>query len=158
MEKVAEIQELLRAANKTVSTAESITAGHLQSRIASVSGASDVFKGGITAYWKSAKVGLLGVDDALAEKTNCVDEEIARQMALGALRRFHTDYALATCGYAEREDGGPYAYVAVARAPAEILLCTRIELSGSRIEAQREAAERALSKFHELLRNEAGCH
>lgn len=156
MNNVAEILDLLRTADKTVATAESITAGHLQSRLAAVSGSSDVFQGGITAYQRAVKVGLLRVDEALAERTDCVDEEVARQMALGALKLFQADYALATCGYAEREDGDPYAYFAIARAPAEILFSTRIELSGSRIEAQKEAAERTLKTFLELLCNETG--
>ncbi len=142
----------LKADGKTVAAAESITAGHVQSMLASVSGSSAVFKGGITAYQRSVKVELLGVDDALARRTDCVDETIARQMALGALRLFNSDYALATCGYAEEENGAPFAYYAVAQAPNRILTSARIELSGNRIEAQKEAAIAVLRALLDLLR------
>ncbi len=112
--------------------------------------------GGITAYQRSIKVEQLDVDDILACRTDCVDEEVARQMATGALKLFHSNYALATCGYAERKEGKPYAYYAIAQAPSGILLSARIELAGNRIEAQRKAAQVVLEKFHELLRNKAG--
>ncbi|MBN2684446.1 MAG: CinA family protein [Pontiellaceae bacterium] len=147
-----QILQHLKAAGKTVVAAESITAGHVQRMLASVSGSSAIFKGGMTAYQRSVKVNLLGVDDELARRTDCVDEEIARQMALGALRLFNADYALATCGYAERENGMPFAYYAVAQAPDRILTSSRIELSGSRIEAQKETARAVLSALLNQLR------
>lgn len=152
MNTAEEILHHLKAAGKTVAAAESITAGQVQCMLALVSGSSAVFKGGITAYQRSVKVDLLGVDDELARQTDCVDEEIARQMALGALRLFNADYALATCGYAERETGVPFAYYAVTQAPDRILTSARIELSGNRIEAQKEAARAALTALLDLLR------
>jgi len=152
MNTAEQILQHLKAAGKTVAAAESITAGHVQSMLASVSGSSAIFKGGITAYQRAVKVDLLGVDDELARRTDCVDKEIARQMALGALRLFNADYALATCGYAETETGAPFAYYAVAQAPDRILTSARIELSGSRIDAQKEAAHAALTALLHLLR------
>ena len=146
-----QILQLLKVAGKTVAAAESITAGHVQRMLASASGSSAVFKGGITAYQRSVKVELLGVDDTLAQQTDCVDEEIARQMALGALRLFNADYALATCGYAETENGAPFAYYAVAQTPDRILTSARIELSGNRIEAQKDTARAALSALFDHL-------
>ncbi len=147
------IKELLEKSRTTVSTAESISGGHLQSMLTAVSGASAVFKGGITAYQLPVKVELLNVDPALAEKTDCVDEEVARQMALGALKLFKTDYALATCGYAELAGGKPYAFFAIAQAPGTILYSGQIELSGNRVEAQQQTAETTLEKFNALLQS-----
>ncbi len=124
--------------------------------LTSVSGASDVFMGGITAYQRSIKVEQLDVDDILARRTDGVDEEVARQMALGALKLFHTDYALATCGYAERKEGNPYAFYAIAGAANGILISEHIELKGSRTEAQDEAARTVLEAFCKLLGDKAG--
>ncbi|WP_372807009.1 CinA family protein [Pontiella sp.] len=151
-----EIKALLLEAGKTVSVAESITAGRVQALLTSESGVSKVFKGGISAYQAPVKVELLGVDAALAERTDCVDEEIARQMATGALKLFRSDYAIATCGYAERPDGNPYAFFAIAQEPGTILHSERIELSGNRTDVQQEAAQRALKTFSNLLRIAAG--
>ena len=153
MSTIAEILNLLRAEGKTISTAESITTGYLQSMLASVSGASDVFKGGITAYTLPVKVELLNVDEVLAKKTNCIEEEIACQMAQGALKLFKTDYAIATCGYAEIDEGNPYAFFAIAEAPTSILYSNRIELHGDRIAAQKQTAKHALEKLHKLLQS-----
>jgi nicotinamide mononucleotide (NMN) deamidase PncC len=53
---------LLREPRLTLAVAESVTAGHVQSRVAAVSGASGFFLGGVTAYSLEQKVKLLGVD------------------------------------------------------------------------------------------------
>ncbi len=156
MNPIEEILRLLRAAKETVATAESVSVGYLQTMLGSVSGASDVFKGGLTAYWRSVKVDQLGVDDELAQRTDCVDEEIARQMALGAMEMFQSTYALATCGYAEQDEGKPHAFYAIAHAQKGLLCSRRIELSSGRIHAQQEAAQIVLDRFLELLRNKAG--
>lgn len=152
-----QIRKLLFDAGKTVCTAESITAGHLQTLLASVSGASDVFTGGITAYKLPVKSAVLGVDADLGEKTNCVDPEVACQMAKGALALFKSDYAVATCGYAEKYEeqaiDAPFAFIAIAEKGEDEVFCTRAELSGDRIAAQQEAAAKAMHEFLTLLRN-----
>lgn len=152
MNTIVEIVDRLRAAGKTVATAESITSGHLQTELASISGASDVFKGGLTAYQLPIKVKLLYVDQELAVKTDCIDIEVARQMARGALNLFGSDYAIATCGYAEQKEGSPYAFFAIVDAAGAIACSERVELSGGRVEAQKQAARLALETFKELLR------
>ncbi len=85
----------------TLSVAESLTAGHLQAQLSSVSGASRYFAGGVTAYTLQQKVKLLGVNRQRAEADRCVSEGIALEMAQGAATLFATDLALATTGYAE---------------------------------------------------------
>ncbi|MDF7825654.1 CinA family protein [Pontiellaceae bacterium B12227] len=158
MSKTAEhIQKLLLKEKKTVSTAESITAGLLQSELASVSGSSKTFKGGITAYKLSVKAKLLNVDIDLAHDTDCVDEEVARQMAIGALKLFESDYAIATCGYAEKYEEqdikSPFAFYAIADIKQNVIFSTRVELAGKRVEAQKQTAQLALKRFLELLNN-----
>lgn len=114
---------LLREPRWSVAVAESLTCGHVQGLLGSVSGASNYFLGGLTAYSLEQKVALLGVDRASAEAVNSVSGEVARQMALGALARFGADWAVATTGYAEPAlDQGveePFAYWAVARRHGE---------------------------------------
>lgn len=110
---------LVRDPLLTLSVAESLTAGLVQSRIASVSGSSAYFLGGITAYSLEQKVKQLGVRRALAGPVNCVSPAVAAQMARGAAVRFGSDIAVATTGYAEpspewRVDE-PFACWAIAR-------------------------------------------
>ncbi len=87
--------QLLRRPRLTLAAAESLTAGHVQARIAAVSGSSAYFRGGVTAYALEEKARLLGVDRAAAKKVNCVSAAVAEQMAVGALKLFRTDLAVA---------------------------------------------------------------
>lgn len=159
---ISEILNLLRNNGKTIATAESITAGHVQSMLASVSGASDVFKGGITAYKQSVKTDVLAVNTTLATQTDCVDPEIARQMAKGALNLFNSDIAVATCGYAEpcpkQQIYQPFAYLVVAErgegTSSVIREEKRVNLSGSRSEAQKLAASIAISMLRDTLKTD----
>jgi nicotinamide-nucleotide amidase len=92
---------LLRPPRLTLAVAESLTSGRIQSRIGAISGASNFFLGGLTAYTLDQKVRHLGVDHASAKAVNCVSAEVAAQMARGACALFGSDLTLATTGYAE---------------------------------------------------------
>ncbi|MCY9861150.1 nicotinamide-nucleotide amidohydrolase family protein [Vibrio coralliirubri] len=112
--KIQEIHDTLKRANLTIATAESITAGLLQDALAKVSGASRVFRGGITAYDIDTKEDLLGIDRVNAEDCNCVSESTVREMAQGACELFRTDVGIATTGYAEPHQSNlPQAYYAI---------------------------------------------
>jgi nicotinamide-nucleotide amidase len=92
---------MLRKPRLTLAVAESLTAGHLQAQIASVSGASDYFLGGMTAYSLDQKVKLLGVNRAHARRVNCVSRRVVVEMAYGVMEKFGADLSAATTGYAE---------------------------------------------------------
>ncbi|WP_404424375.1 CinA family protein [Nibricoccus sp. IMCC34717] len=85
----------------SLAVAESLTCGHLQALLGSVSGASAWFRGGVTAYTLAQKVALLGIDRAHAAEVDCVSERVAREMAAGARRLFSAAVGLSTTGYAE---------------------------------------------------------
>lgn len=84
-----------------LAAAESLTCGRVQAAIGAVSGASEFFRGGITAYGLEAKVRHLGVDAAEAWAFNCVSAAIAERMARGACELLGADVGVATTGYAE---------------------------------------------------------
>ncbi len=92
---------LLRPPRLTLAVAESLTSGRLQAKIGAISGASNFFLGGLTAYTLDQQVRHLRVDRASAKAVNCVSAEVAAQMARGACELFGSDLALATTGYAE---------------------------------------------------------
>lgn len=143
----------------TLAVAESLTAGHLQARVASVSGASNYFLGGLTAYSLEEKVRLLGVDRVLAEATDCVAREVAEQMARGVCALFGANVGVATTGYAEPAvDKGvpvPFAWWAVAVRKSESFFARsgRVEVSGAaRVEVQRRVAEAVLGEIAKVVR------
>ena len=114
---VYDLGQLLREKDWRLCVAESVTVGRLQSTIGSVSGASDFFEGGITAYNLEQKVRHLGVDRDEAAASNCVSSAVCRQMARGACALFEADLAISTTGYAEPDPyydvHHPFAYVSI---------------------------------------------
>ena len=100
-----EINEILWRTHKTISTAESCTAGKISSILTGTPGASAYFKGGLVAYTNEVKIQMLGVDSEVIDAHTAVCEEVARQMVLGAIKTFGTDYAVASTGFAG--PGGP---------------------------------------------------
>lgn len=91
----------------TLATAESCTSGSIAALIASVSGASAYFKGGVVAYSNDVKTAVLGVSPATLEKCGAVSREVVEQMAQGACRVLRADCAVATSGVAGPDGGTP---------------------------------------------------
>jgi len=85
---------------KSICVAESITGGGLGEALTQIPGASKVFVGGVIAYSDELKVSELGVSKADLKKYTAVSEEVAISMAKGALKKFKTDFAVATTGVA----------------------------------------------------------
>ncbi len=100
------IKEALTRCGKTLSVAESCTGGKIAATLTSVSGASDYFQGGLVAYQDAVKVRFLGVKQADIEQYDVVSRQVVEQMVRGACELFHTDYALASTGYAEGSHHG----------------------------------------------------
>jgi nicotinamide-nucleotide amidase len=102
MSTAADLKKLiLQRPALTLAVAESLTAGHLQAQVASVSGSSKYFLGGVTVYSLEQKVKLLGVNRAHARTVNSVSQRVAVEMAFGAMQLFGADVGVATTGYAE---------------------------------------------------------
>lgn len=95
-----EILRLMVLQGKTVSTAESCTSGRIAASLTQISGASDYFQGGIVCYQDELKVRFLNVSPEDIKTYDVVSQPVVEQMVRGACRLFHTDYALASTGYA----------------------------------------------------------
>ena len=89
----------------TLSTAESCTGGRIAAAITPHSGASNYFRGGLVAYQNDVKEEMLGVPHEMIATYGVVSRQVAEQMVKGACRLFHSDYALASTGYAEAWEG-----------------------------------------------------
>lgn len=94
------IGKLLKQENKTLAVAESCTGGNIAKMLTSVAGCSAYFKGGIIAYNEQIKIKELGVFPATLQQFTVVSAQVAKEMAVGVIEKFNTDYAIATTGNA----------------------------------------------------------
>ena len=94
-EKTEKLVAMLAKRGKKLTTAESCTGGMIASEITSVPGASHVFEGGFITYSERLKEKMLGVSAGLISRIGVVSEDVARDMADGALRRSDADIAVA---------------------------------------------------------------
>ena len=101
------VNDALRARSLTLATAESCTGGSIAAAITSMSGSSDIFKGGVVAYSNEIKERLLGVAHETLENYGAVSESVVREMALGAKSAIRCDCAVATSGIAGPSGGTP---------------------------------------------------
>ena len=154
-----EINEILWRTHKTISTAESCTAGKISSILTGTPGASAYFKGGLVAYTNEVKIQMLGVDSEVIDAHTAVCEEVARQMVLGAIKTFGTDYAVASTGFAG--PGGPdlktgirvgTIWVAAGNADNIVTLC--LTEDEGRDHNRRKASAAAIHILLELLKND----
>ncbi len=96
---------LLREAKQTIAVAESCTGGGLGAMLTSVSGSSSYFLGGIIAYSNEIKQNLLGVKAESLNQEGAVSGTVAREMALGVKKQFHSDWGLSITGIAGPSGG-----------------------------------------------------
>ncbi len=154
---------MLRGPRLTLAVAESLTSGRLQARIGAVSGASEFFLGGVTAYTLDGKVRHLGVDRAEAGAVNSVSGRVAEQMARGACVLFGSDLGVATTGYAEPSAewkvAEPFAWWGLARRQPGgdfAVASGRVDCPGmSRVDAQERVAGAAIDALVGWLRGTA---
>ena len=138
----------------TLSVAESITGGGLAETITDVAGSSKVFLGGVIAYDDDVKVKELSVNKKSLSKFTAVSEEVAKEMAAGALAKFKTDYAIATTGVAGpgKAYGQKAGTVWVAIASKKEVFAIALSLSGSRDLIRHATIESALASFERILK------
>ncbi|MEJ5915458.1 CinA family protein [Pseudokineococcus sp. 1T1Z-3] len=135
-----------RAAGVVVATAESLTAGLVSARLATVAGASEVLRGGVVAYAPAVKVDVLGVAQEMLDEHGPVHVDVALAMADGARRLLGADVAVATTGVAGPgpADGHPAGTLVVAVTGVERPLVRVLHLDGDRSQVRAGAAAAAL--------------
>ena len=96
-------ERLLSAATQarvTIATAESCTGGMIAAAITDIAGSSAVFDRGFVTYSNAAKQAMLGVRTDTLAQHGAVSEEVAHEMAEGALARSDAGLAVAVTGIA----------------------------------------------------------
>jgi len=156
LDKLAELLgQRLEAAGLVLATAESCTGGWLSKVVTDIPGSSAWFDRGFVTYGNPAKQELLGVSAAAIADHGAVSEEVAREMAQGALKYSRAGVAVAITGIAGPAGGSEdkpvgtvcFAWVLENRVP----LSQRVQLAGNREEVRHQSVRLALEHLLELL-------
>jgi PncC family amidohydrolase len=163
MSAAADLIAYLKQQRLRLATAESCTAGMVISLLADVEGSGALMDCGYVVYSPEAKKRLLGVLQETMDTYNLTSEEVAREMALGALRDSTANVAIANTGVAgpDAMDGIPPGTVCLAwafhYAKQNVVFSRTLHFEGDRQVVRRAAAEYSIlhvEHFHgEMLRS-----
>ncbi|PTX03791.1 CinA family protein [Pararhodobacter aggregans] len=95
-----EVLALARTAGVMIATAESCTGGLVVGALTAIPGSSDVVDRGFVTYSNAAKREMLGVAADTLNAHGAVSEEVAAEMALGALSHSGAGLAVSITGIA----------------------------------------------------------
>lgn len=153
----AEALRLLTERDQTLAVAESLTGGMVAAEITAVPGASQSFRGSVTAYATEIKHRVLGVDAGLLQAEGAVNAQVAAEMAAGVRRVMGASWGIATTGVAgpQPQDGQPVGTVFIAVDGPGGRKTVRLRLNGSRAEIRRESARTVLELLSDQLRENA---
>lgn len=156
MKELAEqVMEQAKICDVTIVTAESCTAGALANLLSQAPGAGDHLEGGFVTYTKDMKKDALGVSMRLLKAKSAVCEEVAKAMAIGALKRSPADVAIAITGVAgpePDEDGNPVGlvYIAAIRVGGRTIATRHMFENKSREDILQLAIEQALLALRQI--------
>ncbi|WP_061290206.1 CinA family protein [Azotobacter vinelandii] len=155
MEDIGELVAFLEARQLKLSTAESCTCGLMASLLANEPGCGQVLDCGFIVYSPQSKHRLLGVDFATIERFGLTSEEVASEMAIGALEASRADLAVANTGVAdesEEDPGGTQCYAYALRQGERLAVVSEtVKFDGDRVEIRKRAAHHGLARIPEKL-------
>jgi nicotinamide-nucleotide amidase len=137
-------------------TIESCTGGLVGTKITDVSGASEVFLGGIITYSNEFKINLCDVSSETLDQFGAVSSGVAKEMAEGGLQKYHADIAVSITGIAgptgETEDK-PVGLVYIGIATKEKTYATRFNFIGNREKIRELSAKNALFMVYSAIKD-----
>ena len=98
--KLKKLSALALKLNSKIVSAESCTAGLLSASLTEIPGSSAFFEQGFITYSNHSKTSVLGVENKTLKKYGAVSEQVAKQMAEGALKRSNSTIAISITGIA----------------------------------------------------------
>ena len=148
MQDLVEIVRFLRDNRMKLTTAESCTCGLIASLLGDIPGCGQVLESGFVVYSPEAKQRLLKVSAQTIETYGLTSEEVAREMALGALQASDADVAVANTGVAddsEEDAEGTQCYAFALRQGARRMsIAESCRFQGDRASIRLQAARHAL--------------
>ena len=155
MQNIEDVLRLLQHRELTLSTAESCTCGLMASLLGDLPGCGQVLDSGFVVYSPKAKNRLLGVSFETIEEFGLTSEEVATEMAVGALNASGAMIAVANTGVADdaqEDEGGTQCYAwALMRGERQVVVSETVRFDGDRVEIRKQAARHGLMQIPERL-------
>ena len=149
-----DVLNVLRARGMTLVTAESLTGGGIGNALTAVSGASEVYKGGVISYVNEIKRDVLGVPQEILDRYGAVSPWTAGYMASGVRDLLKADVAVSVTGLAGPggdEFGHPVGTVYIGFACSRKSLVKQYRFEGSREEVRTQTIQAALELILENI-------
>ncbi len=150
---------LLCDKKKTISVAESCTAGLIGAKLTNMSGSSNYFMDGMITYSNQSKMEFLKIPGEILVKYGAVSEEVAILMAEGIRKISNTDYGLSTTGIAGPTGGTaekPVGLVYIGFAHENDSFARKFVFGGDRRAIRERTAQAALNLVRLFI--EYGAH
>lgn len=148
------VVEELKKQKKTITAAESLTAGLFQATLADFSGVSAIFKGGFVTYSLEEKAKMLDIPNAELEKHGVVSAFTAEKMAEQARIKTQSDFGISLTGVAGPDslEGQPAGTVFIALAQASGTEVIQANIAGrSRADVREIAVLHAFNLVRKAL-------
>ena len=148
------VVEELKKQGKTITAAESLTAGLFQATVADFSGASSIFKGGFVTYSLEEKSKMLDIPVKDLEEQGVVSEFTAQKMAEQARSKTQSDFGISLTGVAGPDslEGHPAGTVYIGLAQEHGTKVIKVNIGGrSRADVRHIAVMHAFNLVRKAL-------
>lgn len=163
---LGELLAFLQRHQLTIITAESCTGGLVSAKMAAVPHSGSVLTGGFVCYAPEVKHACLGVNEQTMDRHGLTSEEVAGEMALGALQRSPARIAISNTGLADAParstppvPPGTVCFGWALRTVEGPILATETRIfNGDRNEVRQAAAMHSLLAIPAWYRKQAALH
>jgi len=148
------VVEELKKRKKSITAAESLTAGLFQATLANFSGVSAIFNGGFVTYSLEEKSKMLDISEQELKKHGVVSEFTAKKMAEQARIKTQSDYGVSLTGVAGPDslEGHPAGTVFIGLAHAKETEVIKANIAGrSRADVRQIAVMHAFNLVRKAL-------
>ena len=151
------LSALLREKKMTLAAAESCTGGLFSKRMTDLSGASNIYHGGVVSYVNEVKANVLGVSWETLDRFGAVSGETAGEMAAGVRKACGSDLGISFTGVAgpNKDDrGNEVGTVWVGISTIDKTYVNLLRLDGDRDAIRTLAVDRGMEWLCEILREQ----
>lgn len=150
----SDLIQILKNKKMTIGSCESFTAGLFCARLADISGASSVLKGGLVTYATELKSKIAGVDQEVIDNFGVISKECAFAMAKSARKAMDVDVCVSFTGNAGPDawENKPAGLIYCGLAIEEKVYVYELQLEMSRNDIREYAVQFMIDKIVNLLK------